>query len=78
MNASVCQKVCPYHFLGAAFGQSVAVAQVVDLDILDVVAILLIDLVVKAVGACRGRLDRSRRLSLLGASAKLRLPCPHL
>lgn len=32
-----------YHLLSAAFGQRVAVAKVVDLDVLDVVAILLVD-----------------------------------
>ena len=44
------QKCKPYHFLSAAFGQSVTVAKVIDLDILDEIAILLVDLVVEAVG----------------------------
>lgn len=34
-----------YHLLGAAFGQRVAVAQVVDLDVFDVVAVLLVHFV---------------------------------
>ena len=35
-----------YHLLSAAFGQRVAVAKVVDLDVLDEIAILLIYLCV--------------------------------
>ena len=49
-------KECIYHLLCAAFGQCVAVAQVVDLDILDIVTILRVDLVVEgAAGRCRLR-----------------------
>lgn len=36
-------KVNIYHLLSAAFGQRVAVAKVVDLDVLDEVSVLLID-----------------------------------
>jgi len=54
------QKVLPYHLLGAAFGQSVPVAQVVDLNVLDVVAVLLVDFVVEAISGRRWRLGRAR------------------
>lgn len=39
-------KVNIYHLLSAALGQRVAVAKVVDLDVPDEVAILLVDLCV--------------------------------
>jgi len=42
-----------YHFLSRAFGQRVTVAQVIDLDITDVVSILSVD-----VGIERGRAGR--------------------
>ena len=45
-------EVIIYHLLGAALGQGVAVAQVVDLDVLDEVAVLLIDFCVQR--AARG------------------------
>lgn len=51
------QQVCIYHFLRRALGQRVAVTKVVDLDISDVVAVLLIHLVVQTVArTCRWRL----------------------
>lgn len=46
-------KVNIYHLLRAAFGQRVAIAKVVDLDVLDKVAILLVDFCVE--GTARGR-----------------------
>lgn len=45
-------KVNIYHLLRAAFGQRVAIAKVVDLDVLDEVAILLVDFCVE--GPARG------------------------
>jgi hypothetical protein len=41
----VTSKVDIYQFLRGPLGQSVAVAQVVDLDVLDVIAILRVDFV---------------------------------
>lgn len=37
-------RVSIYHLLSVAFGQGVAVTQVIDLDILDIVTVLLVDL----------------------------------
>lgn len=48
----VMTKVLIYHLLRASFGQSVAVPQIVDLDVLDVVAVLRVDVIL--VG-CAGR-----------------------
>lgn len=50
-------QVCNYHLLRAAFGQGVAIAQVVDLDVLDVVTVLLIDFDIEraTVGSSGGR-----------------------
>lgn len=55
-------RVCIYHLLSAAFGQGIAVAQVVDLDVFNVVTILLVDLNVEGttIGGSRGRLCRAR------------------
>jgi hypothetical protein len=36
--------VCIYHLLSAAFGQGIAVTQVIDLDVLYEVTVLLVDL----------------------------------
>jgi hypothetical protein len=37
-------RVCIYHLLSAAFGQGIAVTQVIDLDVLYEVTVLLVDL----------------------------------
>ena len=37
-------RVCIYHLLSAAFGQGVAITQVIDFDVLNVITILLVDL----------------------------------
>lgn len=37
-------RVSIYHLLSVAFGQGVAVTQVIDLDVLDIVTVLLVDL----------------------------------
>lgn len=63
-------KVCIYHFLSAAFRQSVADAQVVDLDVLDEVTILLKYVVVHSVRSVAVRWRRGGlgcRGSLAGA-----------
>lgn len=54
--------MCIYHLLSAAFGQGIAVAQVVDLDVFNVVTILLVDLNVEGttIGGSGGRLCRAR------------------
>jgi hypothetical protein len=56
-----------YHLLSAAFGQGVAVTQVIDLDVFDVVTVLLVDLYVESTtigrsggGLCRARYDTGR------------------
>ena len=57
-------RVSIYHLLGAAFGQGVAITQVVDLDVLDVVTVLLVDLDIESttIGRSgRGSLCRARR-----------------
>jgi len=41
-------KECIYHLLSAAFGQCVAVPQVIDLDVFDIVTVLSIHLVVQS------------------------------
>lgn len=55
-------KECIYHLLRAAFGQCVPIAQIVDLNVFDIVTILRVDLVVER-AACvglGGRLVRAR------------------
>jgi hypothetical protein len=37
-------RVCIYHLLSAAFGQGIAITQVIDFDVLNVITILLVDL----------------------------------
>jgi hypothetical protein len=32
-----------YHFLGCTLGQGIAIAQIVDFDVFDIVAVLLVD-----------------------------------
>jgi hypothetical protein len=61
-----------YHLLSAAFGQGVAITQVVDLDVFDVVTVLLVDLNIESTtigrsggGLCRARYD-TRRIGLEG------------
>ena len=56
-----------YHLLSAAFGQGVAITQVVDLDVFDVVTVLLVDLNIESTtigrsggGLCRARHDAGR------------------
>lgn len=57
-----------YHLLSAAFGQGVAITQVIDLDVLDVVTVLLVDLDIESTtigrssggGLCRARHDAGR------------------
>lgn len=50
-------RVCIYHLLSAAFSQGVAITQVIDLDVLDVVTVLLVDLDIEgSTIASRGRL----------------------
>lgn len=44
-----------YHFLRGAFGQGVAIAEIVDLDVFDVVSILLVDFVIQT-SSCGRRL----------------------
>lgn len=48
-----------YHFLRAAFGQGVTIAQIVDFNIADIVTVLLVDLVVEGAAGLPvvGRLD---------------------
>lgn len=40
-----------YHFLGRAFGQSVSVAEVIDLDVADIISILRVYVLVKTIWA---------------------------
>jgi hypothetical protein len=57
-----------YPFLYSSFSQCVAVAQIIDLDVLDVVSILLVDIAQDSLtGASRRRLDdwRSGHLGTL-------------
>lgn len=49
-------KVGIYRLLCAAFGQGVAITQVVDFDVFDKVTVLLVDLGVERSAGC-GRLD---------------------
>lgn len=51
-----------YHLLSAAFSQGVAITQVIDLDVFDVVTVLLVDLYVESttIGRSGGRLCRAR------------------
>lgn len=50
-------QVSIYHLLSAAFGQGVAIAQIVDLNVLDEITILLVDLRIerRSGGGSRGR-----------------------
>ena len=50
-----------YHLLYRAFGQSVLIAQIVDLNVLDVVAIGNIDFPIHFARALPGRCSRFRR-----------------
>jgi hypothetical protein len=50
-------RVCIYHLLGAAFGQGVAITQVIDLDVLDEITVLLVNIDIEGTTiAGRGRL----------------------
>jgi hypothetical protein len=51
-----------YHLLCAAFSQGVAITQVIDLDVLDVVTVLLVDLNIESttIGRSGGGLRRAR------------------
>ena len=69
LEASVGQgaRVSIYHLLCAAFSQGVAITQVIDLDVLDVVTVLLVDLDIESTtigrsgrGLCRARYDAGR------------------
>jgi hypothetical protein len=67
-------RVSIYHLLCAAFGQGVAITQVIDLNVLDVVTVLLVDLDIESTtigrsggGLCRAR-DNAGRVGL-GKSA---------
>ena len=60
-------RVSIYHLLSAAFSQGIAITQVVDLDVLDVVTVLLVDLDIESTtigrsggGLCRARHDTGR------------------
>lgn len=61
-------RVSIYHLLSAAFSQGVAITQVIDLDVLDVVTVLLVDLDIESTtigrssggGLCRARHDAGR------------------
>lgn len=61
-------RVSIYHLLSAAFGQGIAITQVIDLDVLDVVTVLLVDLDIESTtigrssggGLCRARHDAGR------------------
>ena len=65
LEASVGQgaRVSIYHLLCAAFSQGVAITQVIDLDVLDVVTVLLVDLNIEGTTIGRssgGRVGRAR------------------
>lgn len=63
-----------YHFLSCTFGEGVSIAQVVDLDIFDVVAILLVDFTVDVGHGCFGLWTRlENRLSMLVMTTRTRL-----
>lgn len=74
-------KTSIYHFLCGPFGQEVSVAQVVDFDVLDVVAIRNVHVAVDLVrGSCRARVAARRGLGadwrdvdMLDALARLKL-----
>ena len=61
-------RVSIYHLLSAAFSQGIAITQVIDLDVLDVVTVLLVDLDIESTtigrssggGLCRARHDAGR------------------
>ena len=56
-------RVSIYHLLCAAFSQGIAITQVIDLDVLDVVTVLLVDLDIESTTIGRssgGRLCRAR------------------
>lgn len=55
-----------YHFLCRAFGQSVAVAQVVDLDVANIVSVLSIDFCIEGGGPSGRGFSTRRALSLRG------------
>ena len=81
LEASVGQgaRVSIYHLLSAAFSQGVAITQVIDLDVLDVVTVLLVDLDIESTTIGRssgGGVGRARhdagRVGLGGKKSQLR------
>lgn len=50
-------KVFIYHLLSSSFGQCIAVSQIVDLDVANVIAILSVDLTGIFLLRCRGLRD---------------------
>jgi hypothetical protein len=76
LEASVGQgaRVSIYHLLCAAFSQGVAITQVIDLDVLDVVTVLLVDLDIESttIAGSVGRLCDAGRVGLKKVSAVVR------